>query len=158
MFNLFRSRDKSVRILLGVLLGLVALSMVTYLIPSGPGTGGPAGDTTVVAKVGSETVTAQEVSRTTCVPPLTGSLREPVRAIVAAFAPAVPLTGSGVPLPTGINVAVPDRSLPTCDNNRSSATSLPSGVEQVVQPTGVHVRIAYVPCQCPASDCVGSAP
>jgi len=38
--------------------------MITYLIPSGPGTGGPAGDTTVVAKVGSETVTAQEVSKT----------------------------------------------------------------------------------------------
>ncbi len=63
MFNLFRSRDKSVRILLGVLLGLVALSMVTYLIPSGPGTGATA-DPTVVATVGSESVTAQEVSKT----------------------------------------------------------------------------------------------
>ena len=63
MFNLFRSRDKSVRILLGVLLGLVALSMVTYLIPGGPGAGGAAGDNTVVAKVGSESVTAQEVGK-----------------------------------------------------------------------------------------------
>ena len=63
MFNLFRSRDKSVRILLGVLLGLVALSMITYLVPSGPGTDTNV-DPSVVATVGSESVTAQEVSKT----------------------------------------------------------------------------------------------
>ena len=63
MFNLFRSRDKSVRILLGVLLGLVALSMITYLIPSGPDTGA-ATDPSVVATVGSESITAQDVNRT----------------------------------------------------------------------------------------------
>ncbi len=63
MFNLFRSRDKSVRILLGVLLGLVALSMITYLVPSGPGTDTNV-DPSVVATVGSESETAQEVSKT----------------------------------------------------------------------------------------------
>jgi peptidyl-prolyl cis-trans isomerase D len=65
MFDLFRSREKSVRILLSVMLGLVALSMVTYLIPgSGSGSTGSTADKTLVAQVGKEEVTAQEVSRT----------------------------------------------------------------------------------------------
>jgi len=64
MFDLFRSREKSVRILLSVLLGLVALSMVTYLIPgSGGGIGGSTVDKTLVAQVGKEEITSQEVSR-----------------------------------------------------------------------------------------------
>lgn len=64
MFDLFRSREKSVRILLTVMLGLVALSMVTYLIPgSGSGLGGTSVDKTLVAQVGKEEITSQEVSR-----------------------------------------------------------------------------------------------
>src|SRR5579884_1491113 len=63
MFDLFRSRDKAVRLLLTGLLVLVALSMVTYLIPgSGSGYAGSSGQN-VVAQVGKEELTAQEVSR-----------------------------------------------------------------------------------------------
>jgi peptidyl-prolyl cis-trans isomerase D len=63
MFDLFRSRDKAVRITLSVLLGLVGLSMVTYLIPTtGTDTGNPA-DRTVVASIGKEELTSQEVSK-----------------------------------------------------------------------------------------------
>jgi peptidyl-prolyl cis-trans isomerase D len=59
MFDLFRSRDRLVRILLGGLLLIVALSMVTYLIPSyGSGDRGP---DTVVAEIGKETITAHEI-------------------------------------------------------------------------------------------------
>jgi peptidyl-prolyl cis-trans isomerase D len=63
MFNLFRSRDKLVRIVLTGLLGLVGLSMVTYLIPgSGTTTTGAPADTTVVATIGKEDLTTQQVS------------------------------------------------------------------------------------------------
>src|SRR6185369_1494231 len=61
MFDLFRSRDKAVRIGLGVLLGLVALSMLTYLIPN-YNTGGTTSDV-VVATVGNEEITLPVVQR-----------------------------------------------------------------------------------------------
>jgi peptidyl-prolyl cis-trans isomerase D len=54
MFDLFRSREKSVRILLGALLLLVALSMLTYLIPS-YNTGTNTSDM-IVAEIGKDDV------------------------------------------------------------------------------------------------------
>ena len=76
MFDLFRSRDKAVRILLGAILGIVALSMVTYLIPGG-GVGAPSGNPdNLVAEVGKDTITArhtalviQNVIRSKQIPP-----------------------------------------------------------------------------------------
>ncbi|MGA8029643.1 MAG: SurA N-terminal domain-containing protein, partial [Bryobacteraceae bacterium] len=62
MFDLFRSREKSVRILLGALLGLVALSMLIYLIPGGTGGAGSANQN-VVAAVGDDQVTTVDVQR-----------------------------------------------------------------------------------------------
>jgi peptidyl-prolyl cis-trans isomerase D len=63
MFNLFRSRRKSVKILLGVLLGLVAVMMVVTLIPGfGSGGGGDA-QGQIVAKVGDEVITVREVQQ-----------------------------------------------------------------------------------------------
>ena len=60
MFDLFRRRDKAVRILLGVLLGMVALSMLVYLIPGAGTTGGDTSDQ-VVAEIGKEAVTVPEI-------------------------------------------------------------------------------------------------
>jgi len=60
MFDLFRSREKSVRIVLGALLLLVALSMLTYLVPN-YNTGGPARADQIVASVGSVDITVGEV-------------------------------------------------------------------------------------------------
>src|SRR5579884_2126066 len=58
MFDLFRSRDKAVRILLGGILLVVAASMVTYLIPnSNLGTGG---EETWLAEVGGKKLTQRE--------------------------------------------------------------------------------------------------
>jgi len=60
MFDLFRSRDKVVRYVLTGLLAIVALSMVSYLVP---GAGAPSGaDDPVVAKICDETLTMREVS------------------------------------------------------------------------------------------------
>jgi peptidyl-prolyl cis-trans isomerase D len=59
MFDLFRSRDKAMRYVLGGVLGLVALSMVITLIPGFGSTGRPAEQ--VVADVGGEPITAREV-------------------------------------------------------------------------------------------------
>jgi peptidyl-prolyl cis-trans isomerase D len=62
MFDLFRSRDKMVRIMLGGLLGIVALSMLLYLIP---GSGGPTGSRKdqVVAEIGGVPMSVAEVQR-----------------------------------------------------------------------------------------------
>jgi peptidyl-prolyl cis-trans isomerase D len=61
MFDLFRSRDKAVRILLGAMLLLVALSMLTYLIPNYD-TGSSANDQ-VVARVGKEDIMLTDVQK-----------------------------------------------------------------------------------------------
>jgi peptidyl-prolyl cis-trans isomerase D len=63
MFDLFRSRDKAVRITLSVLLGLVGLSMVTYLIPTTGDTSGSTSDTSVVASIGKVDLTSQDVTK-----------------------------------------------------------------------------------------------
>ena len=63
MFDLFRSRAKAVRIMLGAMLGIVALSMLVYLIP---GTGISAADSSadqVVAEIGKSTVTVGDVQQ-----------------------------------------------------------------------------------------------
>jgi peptidyl-prolyl cis-trans isomerase D len=62
MFDLFRSRDKAVRILLGALLVIVALSMLTYLVPNYGG-GSSGADSQIVAKVGDQVVTFTDVQR-----------------------------------------------------------------------------------------------
>lgn len=61
MFDLFRSREKVVRILLGVILVVVSLSMLTYLVPN-YNTGSSSSDT-VVAEVGKDVLTVADVQQ-----------------------------------------------------------------------------------------------
>ena len=62
MFDLFRSRDKAVRILLGGLLLLVAFSMLTYLVPN-YNNGSSSGSDQVIAEIGKNTITLAETQR-----------------------------------------------------------------------------------------------
>lgn len=62
MFEVFRRKDKGVKILLTVLLGMVALSMLIYLIP-GAGMGGSGAGPEVIAEVGNEKVTSKELQQ-----------------------------------------------------------------------------------------------
>src|SRR5437868_10450846 len=62
MFNLFRSRDKAVRILLGGLLLLVSLSMLTYLVPS-YNSGATGSSDIVVAEIGKDQILMPEVQK-----------------------------------------------------------------------------------------------
>src|ERR1700677_4001995 len=57
MFDLFRSRDKLVRIMLGAILLVVAASMVTYLIPSSGLNQTTGTDETVLAEVAGQKLT-----------------------------------------------------------------------------------------------------
>ena len=84
MFDLFRSPDKIKKYILGGLLTVVALSMVTYLIPNynlGTTTSDP-----VLAEVGGQKITAQEAQqlfqkyqRGRIPPDLMESLSAPIR-------------------------------------------------------------------------------
>src|SRR6185312_8031884 len=86
MFDLFRSRDKSVRILLGALFFLVAASMLVYLIPGGPG-GPSASGQNVVAAVGSDKITTNDVQR--AVQRITQGQANLPKGIVAMYIPSI---------------------------------------------------------------------
>src|ERR1700685_2129536 len=63
MFDLFRSRAKAVRIMLGAMLGVIALSMLVYLIPgTGMTTAADSGDQ-VIAEIGGSNVTVTEIQQ-----------------------------------------------------------------------------------------------
>ena len=63
MFDLFRRRDKAVRILLGALLLMVALSMLMYLVPGSGGASSNTRDEQVIAEIGSDIITLRDVQR-----------------------------------------------------------------------------------------------
>ena len=61
MAGVFDNQKTGVRILFGVIIGMLALSMLLYLVPQGPNTTQTEGD--VVAQIGDQTVTLADVSQ-----------------------------------------------------------------------------------------------
>ena len=86
MFNLFRSREKSVRYMLGAILVVISLSMLLYLIPGGPG-GASAANQNVVATVGGSKITVNDVQQT--IDRMVGNQPGVPRALLATYAPAI---------------------------------------------------------------------
>ena len=63
MFDLFRSSQKGKKILLSVVLGVVALSMLLYLIPGAGAPTSSGSNDQIVAEIGTETVTTRQVEQ-----------------------------------------------------------------------------------------------
>jgi peptidyl-prolyl cis-trans isomerase D len=61
MAGLFDNRQVMTRILFGIIVGVLAVSMLLYLVPQGPGAGASSTDT--VATVGGQSITLQEVQQ-----------------------------------------------------------------------------------------------
>ena len=61
MAGAFSNQKTGVRILFGVIIGMLALSMLLYLVPQGPDSSQAAGD--VVAKIGDQSVTLADVTQ-----------------------------------------------------------------------------------------------
>jgi hypothetical protein len=55
MAGVFENKKTGVRVLFGLFIGVIAVSMLLYLVPQGPGTAESASD--VVATVGDQSVT-----------------------------------------------------------------------------------------------------
>lgn len=74
------------RILLGVLLGLVSLSMLVYLIPGGTGMGNASGQN-VVAAIGEDKITAQDVQR--AIQRVTRNQTNLPKGVIAMYLPSI---------------------------------------------------------------------
>jgi peptidyl-prolyl cis-trans isomerase D len=61
MAGVFENKKTGVRVLFGAFIGVIALSMLLYLIPQGPSSTESAGD--VVAKIGDQTVTLADINQ-----------------------------------------------------------------------------------------------
>jgi peptidyl-prolyl cis-trans isomerase D len=61
MAGVFENKKTGVRILFGLVIGMLAISMLLYLVPQGPDTSQSAAD--VVAKIGDQTVTLSDINQ-----------------------------------------------------------------------------------------------
>ncbi len=86
MFNLFRSREKSVRYLLGAILVVISLSMLLYLIPGGPGSSNATGQN-VLATVGDAKITVTDIQG--AIERMMGAQKNIPRSFMSMYVPTV---------------------------------------------------------------------
>ncbi|MFZ0592021.1 MAG: SurA N-terminal domain-containing protein, partial [Bryobacteraceae bacterium] len=86
MFNLFRSREKSVRYLLGAILVVISLSMLLYLIPGGPGSSSATGQN-VLATVGDAKITVTDIQG--AIERMMGAQKNIPRSFMSMYVPTV---------------------------------------------------------------------
>ena len=61
MAGLFENKQVLTRIFIGIFVGLIAVSMLLYLVPQGPGAGAASTDT--VATVGGQSISLQDIQQ-----------------------------------------------------------------------------------------------
>lgn len=81
MAGLFENKQVLTRILIGIFVGLIAVSMLLYLVPQGPGAGAASTDT--VASVGGQSITLAEVQQQLAQIEQRGNVPKPLESLYA---------------------------------------------------------------------------
>jgi peptidyl-prolyl cis-trans isomerase D len=81
MAGLFENKQVLTRIFIGIFVGLIAVSMLLYLVPQGPGAG--ASSSATVATVGSESITLQDVQQQLAKISQRGQIPKPLESLYA---------------------------------------------------------------------------
>ncbi|HWZ99992.1 MAG TPA: peptidyl-prolyl cis-trans isomerase [Candidatus Dormibacteraeota bacterium] len=81
MAGLFENKQVLTRIFIGIFVGLIAVSMLLYLVPQGPGAGASSSDT--VATVGGQSISLQDVQQQLTQIEQRGQVPKPLEALYA---------------------------------------------------------------------------
>ena len=81
MAGLFENKQVLSRIYIGIFVGLIAVSMLLYLVPQGPGAG--ASSSATVATIGSESITLQDVQQQLAKISQRGQIPKPLESLYA---------------------------------------------------------------------------
>jgi hypothetical protein len=81
MAGLFENKQVLTRIFIGIFVGLIAVSMLLYLVPQGPGAGAASTDT--VATVGGQNISLQDIQQQLTQISQRGQIPKPLESLFA---------------------------------------------------------------------------